>query len=275
MDALEAVRDAYARSVVAAGGSRDPRLIDAFRSVAREQYLGPGPWTLISGGGRLPTDSTDPRVLYQDVLVALAAERGINNGQPSLHARCIAACAPRPGETVLHVGAGTGYYTAILARLVAPGGTVIAYEIESDLAARASANLAATAGVSVLAASATEGPLFSADIVYVCAGATGPPAAWLDALEPGGRLLFPLTPDIGWGIMLLVTRRPQGGYAATNVGGCGFIPCRGARSEREAEALAAALSGGRVDAIRSLHRDASPDPSAWCVGQGWWLSTAP
>jgi protein-L-isoaspartate(D-aspartate) O-methyltransferase len=274
MDSLDAVRDAYARSVVADGGSSDPRLIDAFRSVAREDYVGPGPWMLIAGGSRVPAESNDPRVLYQDVLVALAADRGINNGQPSLHARCLAACAPRSGETVLHVGAGTGYYTAILARLVAPGGKVIAYEIEPDLAASARANLAALPDVTVLCASAAEGPLFAADVVYVSAGATRPVAAWLDALEPGGRLLFPLTPDHGWGIMLLVTRRPEGGYAAASLGGCGFIPCRGARSASESEALAAALSSGRAGSIRSLHRNARPDASAWCVGQGWWLSTA-
>ena len=53
-----------------------------------------------------------------------------------------------------HVGAGTGYYTAILALLAAPGGRVVAYECEADLAARAAAALRRFAWVEVRAESA-------------------------------------------------------------------------------------------------------------------------
>ena len=52
------------------------------------------------------------------MLVAIDAERGINNGQPSLHAQSIAALELKEGETVVQIGAGAGYYTAILAELV-------------------------------------------------------------------------------------------------------------------------------------------------------------
>ena len=69
------------------------------------------------------------------------ADRGINIGQPSAHARWLDALAPAEGEIVLQVGAGTGYYTALLAHLVGSGGRVHAYEIDSDLAALAYANL--------------------------------------------------------------------------------------------------------------------------------------
>jgi len=54
------------------------------------------------------------------------------------------------------VGAGTGYYTAILAMLVGAGGHVDAYEIEADLAARAAANLSSLPQVSVHAQSALQ-----------------------------------------------------------------------------------------------------------------------
>jgi protein-L-isoaspartate(D-aspartate) O-methyltransferase len=56
--------------------------------------------------------------------------------------------------TVIHVGAGTGYYTAILAHLVGPEGRVHAYEIEADIAARAAENLAGYPNVRVYAQSA-------------------------------------------------------------------------------------------------------------------------
>jgi protein-L-isoaspartate(D-aspartate) O-methyltransferase len=57
-----------------------------------------------------------------------------------------------------------------------------------------------------LSASAKEAPLPSADLIYVCAGATHPLSTWLDAINIGGRLIFPLTPNQDFGVMLLVTR---------------------------------------------------------------------
>ena len=74
--------------------------------------------------------------------MGLVPEKGINNGEPSLHAKCIGAAAPKVGDVVIHIGAGTGYYTAILAHLVGESGRVYAYEMEADLARRAVGNLA-------------------------------------------------------------------------------------------------------------------------------------
>ncbi|MCX2862910.1 protein-L-isoaspartate(D-aspartate) O-methyltransferase [Paucibacter sp. PLA-PC-4] len=220
-----------------------------------EDYLGPGPWPVFIGSGYLPTISNDPGLLYQDVLIGLAPERGISNGQPSLHARCLAA--PASGETVLHIGAGTdtGYYTAVLANLVGPDGSVPAYEIEADLAARARQNLSwAGERVEVVAASASAGPLPASDVIYVNAGATHPLAAWLDALKIGGRLIIPLTPDTGMGCMLRVTRLGERSYAATALMRVAFIPCIGARPGRLAVAgggAGAAVAGrGALAAAR-------------------------
>ena len=52
-------------------------------------------------GGELVND---PAFLYQDVLVQLKGEAAINNGQPSLHALCLAALGIRAGETVVQHG---------------------------------------------------------------------------------------------------------------------------------------------------------------------------
>ncbi|NRF71790.1 protein-L-isoaspartate(D-aspartate) O-methyltransferase [Aquincola sp. S2] len=273
-DTVEAHRAFYAQFIVRSAGSADPRLIDAFNAVPREGFVGPGPWPVFIGGGQyLPTISDDPRLLYQDILIGLATERGINNGQPSLHARCLAAAAPAAGDSVVHVGAGTGYYTAVLAQLVGSAGRVQAYEIEPDLAQRAAQNLRGHANVSVRAASATEGALPPADVIYVCAGATHPPAAWLDALKPGGRLVLPLTPNEGFGVMLQITRLDARRFAATALMRVSFIPCIGARDDATSASLAAALERQSLKAVRSLRRGDPPDSSAWCVGQGWWISS--
>ena len=274
IDTIQDHRAFYANFVVRSAGSASERLIAAFAAVERERYMGPGPWPIFIGSGYLPTLSDDPRLLYQDVLVGLATERGINNGQPSLHARCLAACDPRDGESVVHIGAGTGYYSAILAALVGSNGRVVAYEIEADLAERARQNLAHLANVEVVGASATDRAIADADVIYVNAGATHPLASWLDALRIGGRLTFPLTPNEGFGCMLLLTRRSAASYAASVISRVAFIPCIGARDDATSRALAVALETQSLKAVRSLQRGTPPDATAWCVGTGWWLSTA-
>lgn len=274
MKSIADYRRFYAEFIVKSSGSSDSRLVDAFSSVPREDYLGPGPWQIFVGSDYFPTISGDPRLLYQDVLVALAPERGINNGQPSLHARCLSAVAPLVGETVVHVGAGTGYYSAILASLVSPSGTVIAFEREEDLAARASAALSALPYVQVLAASATETEIPQCDVIYVNAGATHPPSTWLDALRFGGRLVFPLTPNEGFGVMLLVTRLGATTYSANAFSRVAFIPCIGARDDDISASLTAALERKSIKEVRSLRIGMPPDDTAWCVGKGWWLSCA-
>jgi protein-L-isoaspartate(D-aspartate) O-methyltransferase len=274
MKPIEAYRRFFAEFIVKSAGSSEQRLIDAFAAVPREDFVGPGPWQVFVGSGYIPTVSDDPHLLYQDLLIALAPERKINNGQPSLHARCLAAAAPAPGEAVVHLGAGTGYYSAVLAALVGPRGSVIAVEREQDLAARAASSLSAWANVEVRSASATETAIPACDVIYVNAGATHPPAAWLDALRIGGRLVFPLTPNEGFGVMLLVTRRAADVYAASAFARAAFIPCIGARDDATSASLTQALERQSLKEVRSLRRGTAHDSSAWCVGNDWWLSTA-
>lgn len=270
----ETFRLFYADFIVRSSASTDTSLVDAFASIPREKFLGPGPWPIYVGPGYIWTPTDDPRFVYQDVLVGLSVDRGINNGQPSLHAMCIAALAPALGERAIHIGAGTGYYSAVLARLVGEGGHVTAYEIQEDLAARASANLRDLGNVRVVSGSGSEMPLPQANIIYVSAGATHPLDTWLDSLTIGGRLLFPLTAAEGYGFMLLVTRDGRDSYRARSVMGAAFIPCVGARDEENSASLTAAIRHGAPALIRSLHRSEIPDETVWCAGNGWWLSTA-
>jgi protein-L-isoaspartate(D-aspartate) O-methyltransferase len=270
----EALRWFYARMVVPKEESADgTHLITAFATVRREQFVGPGPWQVITASGYIDTPSDDPAFLYQDVVVAIAAERGVNNGQPSLHAMCMAAANPRPGDTVLHIGAGTGYYTAILATLVATTGKVIALEIDPDFAKRARANLADYPNVVVECRSGSEGHIPSADAIYVSAGATSPLKMWLDALHPHGRLIFPLTPSEGLGGMLLVTRIDEGSFSARFVSGAAFSPCIGARDQHTAEGLTQAFRCRGIGTVERLHIGTPPDDTCWFAGDGWWLSS--
>lgn len=272
---IEEHRRFYAEFIVRSAGFNDQRLIDAFASVAREHFLGPGPWPVFVGSGYIPTVDDDPRSIYHDVLVGLATDRKINNGQPSLHAGCIASAAPKLGDHVIHVGAGTGYYTAILSTLVGPEGHVLALEIEPDVAARAGTNLAGSPNVQVELGSANHRELPPCDLIYASAGATHPPGQWLDALRVGGRLVVPLTPNEGFGVMLMVTRRTQIAYEARALMRASFIPCIGARDDAASASLTRALERQSLQEVRSLCRDRQPDGSTWCVGEDWWLSTSP
>ncbi|MDN3563135.1 protein-L-isoaspartate O-methyltransferase [Paeniroseomonas aquatica] len=267
----------YARFVSQHGEARDPRVEAAFASVPRETFVGPAPWFVYAGPGptyvQAPDD--DPAFLYADVLIALEPSRGVNNGQPSLHARCLDALGLRPGETVLHVGAGAGYYTALLAHLVAPGGIVHAYEVDPDLAARAKANLSGIEGVSVHTRSGIGEGLPAADAVYVNAGLGAPSWTWLDALRPGGRLLFPLQPEQGFGGMLLITKPAAGGidWPARFVSRASFIPCDAPIATAD-EALVTAFAGGGWQHVRSFHLNDRHDSETWYCGDGWSLSLA-
>jgi protein-L-isoaspartate(D-aspartate) O-methyltransferase len=251
----------------------DPRIEAAFAAVPREDFAGPPPWRVGSGGLFGQTSSDDPARLYDDVLVAIDAKRGINNGQPSLHAQSIDALSVKEGETIVHIGAGAGYYTAILAHLVGPKGRVVAYEIEPDIAERAKANLSSYPQVEVRARSGVK-DLPEADAIYVNAAASHPLHAWLGALKVGGRLLFPLQAAHSTGAMLLITRPESGdSWPARFLSPVVFIPCEGAQDRPIARKLDEAFRRGGSGRVRSLRFGGAPGRSDWLRGDGWALST--
>lgn len=279
MATLEVHRKFFAELITAKAGKPQSQLTSAFAAIPRERYLGPGPWKVFTGRGYISIPSDDPALLYQDIVVALGEEHGINNGQPALHALCLAALDLKKDENIVHIGAGTGYYTAVLAELVGPGGKVIAYEIEPGLAQRATRNLADLPQVTVHSHSGAEGLLPDCDAIYVNAGATEPLDIWLDALRLSGRLLFPLTPDgagemPGFGSMLLITRVAEERFDARLLFPVAFIPCIGARDRETAKKLAEAFKRQDTGTVRSLRRKTPPDETCWCSGKGWWLSTS-
>jgi protein-L-isoaspartate(D-aspartate) O-methyltransferase len=280
---IEAARRRYAEELRFTAKVCSRAVIEAFATVPRERFLGPGPWRVLSPmamANYWTTEDADPRHLYHDVLIAIDEGRRLNNGQPSLWARIYDQLELSRGDHVVHVGAGTGYYSAILAEIVGRAGRVTAIEVDPILAARAEENLAdAWPQATVKAA---DGFIFCphqpADVIVVNAGVTHFSSVWLDALAAeNGRLLVPLTNAERWGCFLMITR--QAGdprrYAARFVGRVGIIPCVGGRDPAAEERLTAASARGDFTAIRSLRRPPdTPDDTCWLAGEGWWLSTA-
>lgn len=245
-------RRIFAEEIAAVTHLESPRLVDAFASVPREHFLGAGPWqiaTLLPDQQRRyrTTPDDDPRHIYHDVLVAIDPTRGLHNGQPSALARWIDALGIAPGDTVMHLGCGLGYYTAILAELAGPLGQVYACDVDPDLAARARVNLAAH--WPTVTVEASDGATLPGryDAMFINAGVTAPLPVWLDALEPGGRMVVPLTmhlPDIpgGVGAMLRLTRGDGGAWPARVVSQVGMYDCAIARDPAQEAALRAGLN---------------------------------
>lgn len=196
---LKICRRAYAAQMLArAGVDRNEALLSAFSIVPRENFLGPPPWKMRDWKRYMEVPSDDPVVLYQDLLFALQADRQVNNGSPSLHAGALHRLKLRKGETVCHIGAGSGYYTAIIAEIVGKTGRVVAVEFDAELAQQARRNLERYENVEVVNGNGLEWPREAADVVYVNFALHHPAEPWIDKLASGGRLLFPLgTPAIG------------------------------------------------------------------------------
>jgi protein-L-isoaspartate(D-aspartate) O-methyltransferase len=262
---IAAVRRQYAERLRELANLRTTALVEAFATVSREHFLGSGPWQILRPPGFGPyatTPDADTIHLYQDVLVAIDASRLLNNGLPSSLALWLDALDLAPGASVVHVGCGVGYYTAVLAETVGAGGRVLGIEIDAALAERARAKLAYLPQVSV-----QQGDGFSLaggarDAIFINAGATYVPPVWLDQLAPGGHLICPLTAPvaddnpngIGWGLMLKVTRGADG-YAARFISVVGIYPCLGARDPESGQRLREAFARSDSESVRSLRRD--------------------
>jgi protein-L-isoaspartate(D-aspartate) O-methyltransferase len=275
---IEAARRFYAEELRFVAHVGAEPVIRAFATVPREKFLGPGPW-LVMGEDRTywRTPDDDPTHVYHNVLLAIDPARELNNGHPQFWADLLNKLGLRPGDTVYHVGAGTGYYTAIQAEIVGPDGRVIGVEIDLELAERARTNLADRTNVEIVTGDGSghiPGPV---DALIVNAGATHPMPNWLSALKPGARMLLPLTTERGDGIVLRIERPgDEPIYAATVISGVGIYPCSGAREPNAERALVRALAGGGRRFIQSLRVDPhAADGTCWLHGDGYCLSINP
>jgi protein-L-isoaspartate(D-aspartate) O-methyltransferase len=223
-----------------------------------------------------------PRLPLHQRPVALVPERNLNNGQPSLHAYLMHQAEPVAGEHVVHVGTGTGYYTAIFAHLVGPSGQVTAIEYDPGLAANARACLAPYPNVTIVEGDGAQVLFDAADVIYVNAGCTRPAARWLDSLADGGRLILPMTSDKGVGgraerieragAVFRIERRGEA-YRASWISPVAIIPCAGNRDETSERALAEAFARGGWEKVTRLYRNQElPEEHCWVRGPDWCLA---
>ena len=225
-------------------------------------------------------------MLYQDLVIALDPARGVNNGSPSLHAKLIEALGPKPGEHIVHVGAGAGYYSAILAELVGPTGRVTAVEFDAALAERAKTLLSGRSNVRVVHGDGARWPETPVDGVYVNFAVSRPADRWIEGLArrrparvPARRARPPAAE------FRRPPQRPRRGAQDRTArrrlsrrapSARPYFVCAEGEFEadpEEVERLRAAFDAGGLDTVRSLiwKRPALPD-RCWFASKDWALS---
>ncbi|HUL73186.1 MAG TPA: methyltransferase domain-containing protein [Vicinamibacterales bacterium] len=285
---LDLRRRFFAEEIEAVARLRSIGLVEALAAVPRERFLPPGPWVtmadadFMSPGRHITTPDADPKRVYHNIGIAIDPARQLFNGQPGTLATLIDALALASGQRVLHVGAGLGYYTAIMAHCVGANGRVVAYEVDGALAARARENLAPLGQVEVRAADASQPLNETFDAILVNAGVTHPLETWLEAMAPGGRLVLPITAampamgvTLGKGLTWLITREAAHTFSARAAGIVAIYSAVGVRSDPLNERVGKAMMAGptKWQAVTRLRRDPHDAGEAcWLHGDGFCLS---
>jgi protein-L-isoaspartate(D-aspartate) O-methyltransferase len=275
MNDLNALRRFFAEEIQVTSNLKSPAVIEALSTIERERFLPPGPWTIrgeadFQAAPRQTVDA-DPRHVYHNIAVAIDPSRMLFNGAPGLVAMAIDALTLSPGDHVLHIGTGLGYYTALAAQCVGEGGRVLGIEVDAALAAEASRNLASYPWIDVRHGDGAAPFNERFDAILVSAGVTHPLSAWLDAMAPDGRMIVPITATmppmttIGKGPLVLIANR--GGVSTTPARIAGFVAIYtavGVRDDAINAMLGQAMARAPFAPIKSMRRDAhQQQPSCW------------
>jgi len=132
---------------------------------------------------------------------------------------------PKPTDTILEVGTGSGYQAAVLAEIVA---RVYSIEIIEPLGKAAAKRLEELGygNIEVKIGDGYKGWPEKAPFngIVVTAAAPRVPQALVDQLKPGGRLVIPVGGDGGTQYLKVLTKRADGGVDEKRVLPVRFVP---------------------------------------------------
>jgi protein-L-isoaspartate(D-aspartate) O-methyltransferase len=193
------------RRQLAARNIHDRRVLAAIHAVCRERFV----------------PSTLRHLAYADQPLPIGLDQTIS--QPYIVALMTQEARVNRRSAVLEVGTGSGYQTAVLAKLARH---VWSIERVPELADRAEQRLASlnVANVTVLVGDGATGHPEQApyDAIVVTAAAPHVPEALRRQLAVGGRLIIPLG---SLGLQTLYTvEHTRDGYREHTAGACRFVP---------------------------------------------------
>jgi protein-L-isoaspartate(D-aspartate) O-methyltransferase len=195
------------RDQIAARGITDPRVIEAFRSVPRELFVPPEFRT----------------VAYDDTPLPLSHGQTIS--QPFIVGFMTQALGLSGDERVLEIGTGSGYPTAILARLAR---AVYSAEVEPELTETARERLARLGITNVVLGVGNGVELFQDqgpfDAILSAAAPQMLPEGLVDRLAEGGRCIIPVG-DAQLQYLWLIERK-DGRVSRTRLESVLFVPLR-------------------------------------------------
>jgi protein-L-isoaspartate(D-aspartate) O-methyltransferase len=205
---LNAARERMVLEQLERRGIHDARVLGAMRAVQRDRFIAPEFAEHAYDDGPLPIGSA--QTISQPYMVALICEVATLAG----------------GERVLEIGTGSGYQTAVLARLCA---RVYSVETLPALHQRARVILAAQQidNVELRLGDGSSGwsELAPFDAIVVTAAMPGIPRPLLDQLTPEGRLVAPIGEDE---LQTLVRiSRIGGAWREEYFGECRFVKMTG------------------------------------------------
>ncbi|MGG5820993.1 protein-L-isoaspartate O-methyltransferase family protein [Falsiroseomonas sp. HW251] len=223
-DAIQARRPAalqrIERYLAARFGAADPTVLRAFAEVPREYFH-----YMHEGRRSTATDA------YETEAKPWAVGYGSALSDYLGQAYMTQVCAPKPDHTVLEIGTGSGFQSALLSRIVAKQYSI---EIIAPLG-RSVAPIYAPLGYTNVETRVGDGffgwPEVSGgfDTIIVTCAAQWVPPALLDQLKPGGQLVIPIGQPFRRGQFLYIYSKDADGRVRSRKDvGVYFIPMTGA-----------------------------------------------
>ncbi len=216
----ERTNESLIRDLEREGYLKTPRIIDAFRKIDRKDFV-------------LPEYISEA---YENYPLPIGLGQTIS--QPLTVAFMLEQLSPQPGDTILEIGAGSGWKTALLSYIVTNGGTeiskhgirkgtVISFERLDALADMATRNISKydfiENGVAkIIVGDGAKGYLGGAPysrIVSAATARTAIPVAWKEQLKVHGRIVAPLDH-----VIEVIDKITQNDFNIREYPGFSFVP---------------------------------------------------